>query len=100
MGEAGGARMRRTPWIVGRSLYFTAGATGDDGWLASRVGVSRLKMRGGSLQQRDKHDHHLGRCGGAILETHFGSHTRARSGRLLSDCSLAFGPEKHDHKGI
>lgn len=37
-----------------------------------------------------------GHFGGA----HFGRHTRARSGRLLSDCSLAFGPEKHDHKGI
>lgn len=32
--------------------------------------VSRLKVRGGSLQQRNEHDHHLGTRGGAILGGH------------------------------
>lgn len=56
--------------MVGRSLHFTAGAAGDDGGFASGGGVSRLKVRGGSLQQRDEHDHHLGTCGGAIFGGH------------------------------
>lgn len=60
---------------------------------------SSYDENGAHYRQRDKWSH-LGACEDAILEKPIGSHTRARSRRTLNDCCLAFGPERHNQKGI